>query len=348
MLEGERGAVCLKMKLVALATVAIVLCALPLIPQLLVSGMQTVEVAPVTRQQYAESITAGGKIYAQDLSEVYFDFPIIAEEIYVRPGDPVSAGQRLFTVNKEATVEMILNVLTGNSSLPVYLSNDKIMSVLGALGADLTSLADLIDSDSLPGAVYAPAGGVVAAMAVSRSEINDPTKPAVSIARNDALIARVQVDEAFIKEVRVGNKVRLTGPGFREKEYWGAVTRIDDSAKTVFSGLESSTMIEVEIAINRPDDSIKNGFSARAQIYPTEEQTVTVVPYRAVRQDERGAEYVYVARGYAAECRVIETGRELEQGFEVKAGLRAGESVVLDPPEGHPLAERIIPKRSNK
>jgi hypothetical protein len=61
-------------------------------------------------------------------------------------------------------------------------------------------------------------------------------------------------------------------------------------------------------------------------------QPVTLVPKTAVRS-EAGASVVFVVRGDVVERRAIQTGPADGDRLEVRAGLQAGDRVVVAPPE---------------
>ena len=102
---------------------------------------------------------------------------------------------------------------------------------------------------------------------------------------------------------------------------------ISDYATTVQKGSYSQTVVEVKIAINNPDDNLKAGYTANAKIMLSEPITMTVVPYEAVNQDDKG-EYVYILEENKAVRRYVTTGYELSDGIEVTSGLSSGDYVI--------------------
>ena len=83
----------------------------------------------------------------------------------------------------------------------------------------------------------------------------------------------------------------------------------------------------MKIAINNPDDNLKAGYTANAKIMLSEPITMTVVPYEAVNQDDKG-EYVYILEENKAVRRYVTTGYELSDGIEVTSGLSSGDYVI--------------------
>lgn len=87
----------------------------------------------------------------------------------------------------------------------------------------------------------------------------------------------------------------------------------------------------MEIAIDDPDNDLKAGFTARAEIVTDTRRTMLTVPYEAVRQDENNVEFtVYLAEGSRAVRRNIQTGVELLEGVEVTEGLGPADVLLAD------------------
>ena len=87
----------------------------------------------------------------------------------------------------------------------------------------------------------------------------------------------------------------------------------------------------VEIEPNDQDESLRLGLTATADIVVDEQENGLVVPYGCVLQDDDGQEYVYLYQNGQAVKRVIETGWELRDGFQVVSGLSAGEGLITEP-----------------
>ena len=103
-------------------------------------------------------------------------------------------------------------------------------------------------------------------------------------------------------------------------------------------------MVDLEIAIDDPDDALKTGFTARAEITTGKQKEMLVVPYEAVLQDTDNVEYVYLVKGSRAVRRDIETGMELLEGVEVREGLTESDVILKNAADGL-AGDRIQLKR---
>ena len=103
-------------------------------------------------------------------------------------------------------------------------------------------------------------------------------------------------------------------------------------------------MVDLELTINEPGQSLKAGFSARAEITTDHQREILTVPYEAIQQDEENVEYVYLAKGSQAVRCNIQTGLELLEGVEIVSGLGESDLVIMDA-QAVQTGERITLKR---
>ena len=102
------------------------------------------------------------------------------------------------------------------------------------------------------------------------------------------------------------------------------------------SGLSSLTQagagVEVQIAVDNPDEYIIIGFDADVEIAVGEHLGITTVPSNAMVLDKTGS-YVFV---YNEETKtvtktLIETGAASVSDYEVLSGVKIGDKIVLAP-----------------
>ena len=105
---------------------------LSLIPSLVVKLIPTVTVTRASHSSYRSSIQCDGTVARTDVKNIYLQYPVVAKTIEVQPGDYVVKGQRLFTIDKEATVSAITEVLSQSTSLPAFLNLEELAENLGA------------------------------------------------------------------------------------------------------------------------------------------------------------------------------------------------------------------------
>lgn len=153
----------------------------------------------------------------------------------------------------------------------------------------------------------------------------------------------ITVNESDIRHVRTGQKAALHGAAFDNGVYVASVVEIADTAR--ISGTYA-TVVDVVLKIENPDENLRSGYTAQADIEIGEPREILVVPYEAVEQDDEG-EFVYVVGKKSeissdgdkesvitsASRRGIVTGAELSGGAEVISGLTEADEVIIPPEE---------------
>lgn len=152
---------------------------------------------------------------------------------------------------------------------------------------------------------------------------------AAAMGSQSGTVVSALIGESSISNVKVGQKATVTGVGFEDK-YDATVIKIGDKAQKVTTLTSKNVAVEVFLKINSPDSALKTGFTAKADIFTGDESLKVIVPYSAVLQDGMG-EYVFVKENNTAQKRYIETGLELENGYEILSGLNEGDAVIMTP-----------------
>lgn len=132
--------------------------------------------------------------------------------------------------------------------------------------------------------------------------------------------------------MRVGQKATVKVKGITE-EYEGIVSEIGQSAEKSATSADQDAKVTVKVTITNPDENIKVGYEADAEIITDERLDALRVNYEAVQvETESGKSYLYVVgSGNRVEKRYIETGLETEYDIEILDGLVEGERYVADP-----------------
>ena len=138
----------------------------------------------------------------------------------------------------------------------------------------------------------------------------------------------VSVSEVDINNVQPGQKVDLTFDAVASKTYPGVVTQIADVG-TVSNGVVNYT---VTVELQQPDQQVRPGMTASANITIPGPQNVVLAPNRAIRT-VNGQRVVYVLRNGVPVPLPVTLGMSSSTESEVTGGpLRQGMLVVLNPP----------------
>lgn len=302
---------------------------------------------------YEKRINASGTIEAQNTKEIYLETPVIASSVQVSVGDYVKKDQVLATIDTTLT-KSIMEQSVPAKDLANLFSEDLqqasdlagLYSVLQSspLGSNIGSFEDLVSAaygstdESLtpnsyiyiPETITAPMDGIVTSVEVKSDVLSRTAKPLITISDTGSYAAMVTVGESYSSDIQVGDPAVITGTGFAEKSYEGHISKIYPVARKASGTAVQETVVDVEITIDNPDDSLKSGFTARAEIMTNARRNMLMIPYEAIQQDENNIEYVYVVQDSKAVRRDITTGLELLDGVEVTNGLGENELLVTN------------------
>ncbi len=266
----------------------------------------TVATQVLQAQPIEQTVMCSGRVQTGDTDNIYMKLPCVAQTVYVEKGDAVKKGDVLFTVDTEATLE-----------------------TLASSGQTVSK----IDTTAIDTTVTAPINGVVDSITVQEGDVISSAKPCVVISSNEQLQVKVEIGEQDVKYIKTGQPVHIHGVAFSKDTYAGTVVSVSSTATEQYSGTATETIVEavVEIDPTEWDDSLRLGLTATTDIVVDSEENGLIVPYDCVLQDEQQQEYVYVYQRGRAIKRVIETGWELRDGFQVVSGLSAGERIITEP-----------------
>lgn len=147
----------------------------------------------------------------------------------------------------------------------------------------------------------------------------------------DSWLLMSPVIERDIPRICVGQTAVLSGAAIGEGKYTAVVTEISSSARqqTGMAGVE--TVVDVTLTIANPDEQLRTGYTATAEISTADSRVIRIVPYSVICQDEQG-EYVYIISDDKTVRRCnVETGAELSNGTEILSGLPLGCDIICEP-----------------
>lgn len=183
--------------------------------------------------------------------------------------------------------------------------------------------------------VRAPRAGVVLHLQRRVGESVDGTAatPIAEIADLRVLELHAQAPPAALRPLREGMPATVRTMG-SEVAVAGTVVRVAPA-------VDPTTMLGIVRVALSESDGIKVGTAATGQIAIAKRPGVRV-PVGALRRSMVGEDEVVVCEGGTAHVRKVAIGDRGDQGVEIKAGLHAGEQVVVDHvlglQDGQPLA----------
>jgi membrane fusion protein (multidrug efflux system) len=134
--------------------------------------------------------------------------------------------------------------------------------------------------------------------------------------------ATFQVPERYAEALEVGQMVTLRVAAMREREFSGVVEFVDPVVK-----LPSRTII-VKASVPNPTRRLKPGMFIEVDLVTEERPKAVVVPEDAILPLQ-GGDYVWAVTEGQATRRQVELGVRTPGFVELRAGVAAGDTVVV-------------------
>jgi RND family efflux transporter MFP subunit len=155
----------------------------------------------------------------------------------------------------------------------------------------------------------------------------------VTMADLGTLEVEVDVNEAYIAQIRGGQGARITLDAYPDTSFSGRVRQVVPTAD------RQKATVQVKVSILDHDPRILPEMGAKV-LFENETHGEmhlaprrVLVPSSAVVQDGAGAHVWLIEKGRVT-SRTVELGPTREDHVEVRSGLEGGESLVLEPPAG--------------
>jgi HlyD family secretion protein len=212
--------------------------------------------------------------------------------------------------------------------------------------ADLAAGQDTLNKTR----ITAPMDGVVTAKRIELGETaviglqNQPGTVLVTISDMSQVEAEMEVDEASIPSVKLGQSAQVRIDAYPNQIFHGEVTEVGGSP-IVQTNVNEAIKFKVKVRIQDPPATIKPGLSNQADIFTGSRDQVLAIPLQALVMKDiklkpgqsfapgapREEEGVFVMEGGKAVFKPLKTGLMGELNVEVLSGLKGGEQLIIGP-----------------
>ncbi len=172
--------------------------------------------------------------------------------------------------------------------------------------------------------IYSPISGYISERVADPGEYISPSAPNTKIAtilRTTPLRLKIDVPEASIGKVAVGQGISLQTSAYPDRDFAGIVARIMPNLNA------TARTLTVEAEVPNTDGLLKPGQFATVRITQSQPDNAVMVPTAAVKT-EGEVNKVYVVKDGAVHERLVQLGL-LENGLiQVKAGVSENEVVA--------------------
>ena len=175
--------------------------------------------------------------------------------------------------------------------------------------------------------LYAPINSVVSQVNLRQGELyGGGALPAVVLTDLDSYHMTVLVDELDVRQVQLGQTVRLSLDALPDADINGQVTKVSPTARDV-GGVVA---YEVEIVPDSTDAQLRAGMSATAIITTAQVDNILRVPNRYIQLDrESGRAFVQKIIAGVPTLQEIEMGLRNDRFTQVLAGLADADQIAL-------------------
>ena len=149
----------------------------------------------------------------------------------------------------------------------------------------------------------------------------------VTVSSNREVAVRATVSKYDFGKLKEGQKATVT---IGNNEYKATVDSISKVAQTNEKG---SPVITCEVKLDNPDDNVFLGVEAKVAIITAEEKGVLTIPTESVNTGKDGTFCYTLQDGVVTKCDV-KTGVNSADETEVLSGLKEGDTVIEELPEG--------------
>jgi membrane fusion protein, multidrug efflux system len=296
----------------------------------------------------ASGPSISGELSAERSASVRSEVSGSVIQVYVEPGQRVSAGAPLARIDATTAAAAELSARTGVTATEASaaqakkeLDRSERLNAAGAIAdrdlenarlAYSTAQAQLANVKSAYAAankqlrsatVRAPFAGIVAGDVVSAGDVVAPGTALFTVVDPRSMRLQAGVPAAQIGAIRVGLPVAFTVSGYGDRKFTGTVTRV--------SPVADPTTRQVQILASIPNSAgtLVGGLFAEGRVN-AESRSALVLPSTAI--DQRGATPVVMrVRGGRVERVTVTLGIRDEQreNFEITKGLSRGDTVLL-------------------
>ena len=326
-----------------------------------------VTVSEVKTQTIEETATYTGELKASESTSVSVKVSGVVEAVYCEIGDYVNAGDILLQIDRTDYLTQYnqantayLSVLSQSKALidsaqieynnaKINCDNQKVLYDNGAISKiaydsavtrfenakiNLNSAKEQSGLNSARAAldaaenslgyttVYAPISGYISTKNTNVGQMASPGVEIFSIKNTSTVNAQLNVAESVIPKVSVGAKAIVNVKSI-DSSVEGVVT-IASPTKNPQTG-----MYNVSIAIENPEDVLKDGMFADITLTISDAVDALIIPSDAILEDENGQKYVFVADDGVAVKKEIVVGIITEEYTEILKGVQEGDKVIV-------------------
>lgn len=332
----------------------------------------TVRVQEIKTQSISETCYAVGTLQAEQKYEITSNARGNIENIYVNPGDKVSSGTLLFTVNyaediknleiskKQSELSLEQSRINMDNELANLERTKKLYEAGGASKVDLEndelsynrlkltyeqaqasyeSVCDKLNAAYNDAQVTSPISGVIGSVDINKGQMYNGST-AMTVVDINSLYIQTQVNDKVINACKAGQAADIYIPSVSKEPFKGYIQSIGTDKDSL------SSSYPVKIAFNNHEPLLKPGMYGEIYLELEKHDDAVVIPKQAILTEDN-VSFVFLADGDKAKKVNVTTGIKDGEKVEVIGEIKTGDLVIIDGQkyvnDGSPLsvAERV-------
>ncbi|MCC6839033.1 MAG: efflux RND transporter periplasmic adaptor subunit [Flavobacteriales bacterium] len=260
-------------------------------------NLPVITAAAVANEPFAHYVDVHGNVRADKAAALYSNGGRV-RKIHVAPGDRVAAGQLIITIDNDLAAEQIqqaeaaVDLARTAFQKQERLWQQKIGSEMQYLQAKSqkeqaeAGLATLREQQRLTN-ITAPFNGTVDEIMVRMGDMTSPMQPAARVVDLSGVQLEADVPESYLRTIKTGAPVVVTFPSVGDtfQAKLDHVGQFIDPANRTF---------KVTVRVPQGERLMRPNLLSDISIQDHRSDSALVVPARAVLQDVKGNNYVYV------------------------------------------------------
>jgi len=171
--------------------------------------------------------------------------------------------------------------------------------------------------------VYAPFAAAIKERQVTAGQYVQAKTPLFTLVKTDPIRLRLEVPERMAPWIKTGQIAEISVEAFGDRKFRGKVWRISPTVD------QSKRTFVVEALIDNPNGELKPGSYAKASLPTDKNETVKLIPSRAIAYVFGSNKTYVVTSGSTIEAREVKVGDRFDQDVEILEGVENGETVAV-------------------
>jgi membrane fusion protein (multidrug efflux system) len=292
-----------------------------------------VVVAPVRSVELKREIEALGTAKANESIDVTAKASNLVTAVRFEEGQQVRRGEVLVELDSaQARAELAIAEAAVSESRSQFRRSRELFATKALSEAQLDQLEATLKADEARVAaatarlsdtvIRAPFNGRVGLRRVSVGSLVNPGAVITTLDDSSVIKLDFTVPETFLAAIKPGQTIVAKGAAYPDEAFAGTVASIDSRVDP------STRSVTVRAMLPNEKGLLKPGMFMTVRLARGAAQGLVVSEQALV--PEQGNVFVFVAKGDAAEKRLVRTGQRLVGDVEIVAGLQEGEQVVIE------------------